>query len=464
MTSGAAGSRAATSGAASPGSAGSRAAPAWPDLAALTGVRSGKGSFYPEYRGVAERLERVVHALETISRALVRTVEGPETLVRAVVEAAAEHLSADWVIFALADGALPEAHPRQLVLGPDGYPHPLDLPLPDAVLGHLRHTRQGHLEHHHDGPSHHAHVPVVLDGGVVGAFVAWTPAERSIDATDTAVLTILASQTAVALQNSALYQASNALLVRSETAYAESTRHASALAERNAELQLTQRQLGVAHRREALDAERHRIARELHDSVTQRVLSAGMQIELARADVADPAVAERLGVAKDLTRRAVEQLRTAIYALNHDDEPGRASLPELLEQLTTVHQPEELAVSVRVEGSPRELGVDVEHALLRIAGEALFNTAMHARATRAVVRLSFRAEEVAVSVADDGAGQPDALRRALAVAAAGDVDGQHRGLANMAARARELGGTFEIRRARLGGIRVVARVPLAASA
>ena len=436
----------------------------WPDLAALTGVRSGKGSFYPEYRGVAERLERVVHALETISRALVRTVEGPDTLVRAVVEAAAEHLSAEWVVFALADGALPEARPRQLVLGPDGYPHPTDLPLPDAVLAHLAGTREGALLEHPDGQAHHTHVPIVLDTQVVGAFTAWTPAQRAIDATDTAVLTILANQTAVALQNSALFTSSNALLERSEQAYAESTRHAAALAERNAELQLTQRQLGVAHRREALDAERHRIARELHDSVTQRVLSAGMQIELCRAEVTDPVVVERLGTAKDLTRRAVEQLRTAIYALHHDDEPGRASLPELLEQLTGVHQPEELGVTVRVEGSPRELGVDVEHALLRIAGEALFNTAVHAGASRAVLRLSYRPDAVAVSVSDDGTGDPERLRRVLALARAADVDGQHRGLANMADRAHELGGVLEIRRARLGGIRVAARIPLGGGA
>lgn len=46
------------------------------DLSRLTGLRSGKSSFYPQYRGAAERLERVVHALELISRALVRTVEG----------------------------------------------------------------------------------------------------------------------------------------------------------------------------------------------------------------------------------------------------------------------------------------------------------------------------------------------------------------------------------------------------
>ncbi len=55
------------------------------DLAALTGLRSGKSSYYPQYRGAVERAERVLHALDLIAGALVRTVEGPETLVCLVV-------------------------------------------------------------------------------------------------------------------------------------------------------------------------------------------------------------------------------------------------------------------------------------------------------------------------------------------------------------------------------------------
>ena len=53
-----------------------------PDLERLTGVRSGKGTFYPEFRVAAQRTERVVAALEAISRALVQTTHGPEPLVR----------------------------------------------------------------------------------------------------------------------------------------------------------------------------------------------------------------------------------------------------------------------------------------------------------------------------------------------------------------------------------------------
>ncbi|MFK4274179.1 sensor histidine kinase, partial [Streptomyces milbemycinicus] len=76
------------------------------DLGVLTGLRSGKRSFYPAYVRSAERLERTVEALDGISRALVRTAEGPRALVEAVVRTAAEHLQARWLLLAVADGAL----------------------------------------------------------------------------------------------------------------------------------------------------------------------------------------------------------------------------------------------------------------------------------------------------------------------------------------------------------------------
>ncbi|MBY6410452.1 sensor histidine kinase [Rhodococcus sp. BP-252] len=436
-----------------------------PDLSLLTGLRSGKATFYPQYRGAAERLERVVHALELISRALVRTVDGPETLICAVAEAARAHLSAQWVVFALADGALPDAGPRRLVLGPDATPFLVDNvegpPLPGDVVECLDAIRLATIG---DGRSpviaaHHAFVPIALDGGVVGAFAAWTPKHRVLDATDSAVLSILASQTAVALQNSALYQSRRILLERTENAYAEAHRTAADLAVRNAELEATQRQLGAAHRHQVLDEERHRIARELHDSVTQAVLSAGMQIDLCRNDIPADERLERLDVAKELTRRAVEQLRSAIYALNHAQDADRTSLPEMLEQLSIVHMPDELKVSLRVEGTPVELSSACEHDLLRIAGEALFNTAVHAKASRAILRLAYRERHVQLSIADDGAGDPSYLRLMWRMAETGDVDGRHRGLANMAARAREHGGSFEIRKARIGGVRISVRIP-----
>lgn len=432
-----------------------------PDLARLTGLRSGKGSFYPELRVTAQRLHRTVTALDTISRALVRTTEGPENLVRAVAEAARAHLDAEWVLLALADGALPEASVRHLIVDSDGVvyafeglseardpgPH-----LPDAVLNRLNDILRGQLAQFRSPviESRHAHVPIELDGDVIGAFAAWTPTHRTLDDTDAVVMRILAGQTAVALQNSALFTKSLALLAQSEA--------------HNAELLATQRELGAAQRHQVLDSERHRIARELHDSVAQTVLSAGMQIQVCRSEIdgltGREDLGERLDLAKDLTRSASEQLRSAIYALNQPgDDAHRSSLAEMLAQLATVHMPEDLRVSLRVAGPRVELAGEVEHALLRIAGEALFNTAMHGNATRAQLRLTYSDLGVSLAIADDGTGDPAKMRLILQLAEATDVDGRHRGLANMRARAGEHGGTFEVHRARIGGVRVVARIP-----
>lgn len=449
-----------------------------PDLERLTGVRSGKGTFYPEFRVTAQRLERVVAALDVISRALVQTVNGPEDLVRAVAEAARTHLDAEWVLLALADGALPEARPRHLILDAAGNAYAFEglsgardpgPHLPDVVLNRLNDILRGRLGQFRlpQMDRHHAHVPIELDGGVVGAFAAWTPHVRVLDGTDEIVMRILASQTAVALQNCSLFGKAQASLEQAETAFAEASRHASDLAARNAELLATQRELGAAQRHQILDSERHRIARELHDSVTQCVLSAGMQIEVCRSelgtDVADTGeIGQRLDVAKHLTRSAVEQLRSAIYALNHPGDDHRSTFPEMLDQLATVHMPDDLRITLRVDGGATELPSDVEHGLLRIAGEALFNTAVHGNATRAIVRLTYRRDSVTLSISDDGTGEPEKLRMMLRLAEAADVDGRHRGLPNMRARAQEMGGRFEVKRSRLGGVRVVVRIPHAA--
>ena len=427
-----------------------------PDLDALTGLRSGKPHYFPEHRTSAERLRRVIAALERISSALMRTTEGSEALVRAVVEAAAEHLSAEWVVFALVDGELAESRPRHLVLGPDGAEWTDVRAVPDRVREHLLavvHGADDSAPHDHESQRRHLHVPVRLDGRVVGGFVAWTPPDREVDDTDRSVLHILAGQTAAALQNCALLDHSSRLLART-------TRQADDLAKRHHELQATQAELGAARQREVLDSERHRIARELHDSVTQYALSAGMHIELARSEVADTRLRAHLDTAKDLTRRAVEQLRSAIYALSHGEGDADEDLPSMLRRLSGVHMPDELRVEVRIGGEPVPLPAECEQSLFRIAGEALFNTAVHADASRAVVRLAYHGGRVRLTISDDGCGRPEEVRRSLRAATVACRSGEHRGLVNMTTRARELGGTLTFRRARLGGLQVQVDIPI----
>ena len=59
-------------------------------------------------------MQHAVRAMDSISRALVRTVEGPRGLLEEVVRAAAAHLNAEWTVLALADGHLRGARPRFL--------------------------------------------------------------------------------------------------------------------------------------------------------------------------------------------------------------------------------------------------------------------------------------------------------------------------------------------------------------
>ena len=377
---------------------------ATPGLAALTGVRSSKQSYYREYRVTNDRMARAVRAMDSISHALVRTVEGPRGLIEEVVRAAAEHLQSKWLLLALADVSLVDARPRFLAIGPLGQFVDKDHLLPDEVRRELGAVRSGVSAPGIVDRRGWVRVPMALDGDVVGALVGVHRLERDPEGADLSVLRILANQAAVSMHSSQLFQASLALRRQAQQLHDEATQQALGLAQRDAELLRAERRLIVARQRELLDTERHRIARELHDSVTQYVLSAGMAVDLSRRDIADLNMAHqdvlnRLDDAKELTRRAVAQLRSAIYALHHSGEDGEdvAGLPELLSEVAVQHR-QHLAVSLRVEGQPFPLGTTVEHSLARVAGEALFNTAIHATATRAIVRLAYRQHGAAMGV------------------------------------------------------------------
>jgi len=441
--------------------------PGGADLASLTGVRSGKRSYYREFRRSSERLEVAVRSLDQISLALVRTVEGPRALLTAVLHAAAEHLQAHWLVLAVADHALPGARPRFLAVDRHGRLYDDEATLPSHVLAWLRRRREAPPAHAESDLQGRLVVPMMIDGQPVGGIAGQAGLDHQPEPMDLSVVRILVNQAAVALHSAFLHHSSVALRSRAEQLTVEASQHARDLAVRSQELQSAQALLSAARDRETLDAERHRIARELHDSVTQYVLSAGMAVDVCRSELerlgpAFDGVLGRLQEARDLTQHAVGQLRAAIYALNHTTDSRTPVLPRLLEQACTLHSRPGLVVDLRLEGSPVAMPVTAEQSLARLAGEALFNVSVHSGADRCVVRLSYGREAVRLTVDDDGTGDPAALRTLLRVAAAGDVDGRHRGLVNMAARAEELGGTFSLQRSRLGGVRTVVKVPIRA--
>lgn len=430
------------------------------ELDSLTGIRSGKRSYYREYVRSDERLHGTLRAMDAISQAVVRTVEGPRELLQEVVHAARSHLDADWALLLIAAGEFPGARPRCLMTTRDRGVEVGEDDLPLEVRREVEAVRAGAV------PGDRAQcvrAPMMLEGRVVGTLsVRHRLREEPADA-DIAVLRILANQAAVSLHTSEQFQAGLLLHRRAQRLNAETEAQRRDLNERDTALRHAEHRLQVAAQRELVEEERQRIARELHDTVTQQVLSVGMALEVARGDAAQlagaAALEQRLAGTRDVAGHAVEQLRQAIFALRQPHSDRVQSLAELLESLVVQHSGP-LAVRFRVEGVEEEVPEQARHDLVRAVGEALFNVTVHAGATRAYVRLVYRTGELRLIVADDGDGDPAHLRRHLRLASRTPGDGRHRGLANMAERAERLGGTMSVRRARLGGVRVEFRIPL----
>ncbi len=435
-----------------------------PTLSRLTGVRSGKQSYYAELRRTEARMTSAVQALEGISAALVRIRDDPRALLEEVLRAAAGHLRADWTMIALRDGELPALSMRFLAVRPDGEIIEAVRELPPWLSRELAKVR-GALDTAPTTGAGWVRVPMTLDGAVLGRLIAHYDHPRDIvEHADLWVLRILADQAAVSMHTATLYATGADLRLQAQQMYDEVARSSQDLETRTAELERAERRLRELHQRELLDAERHRIALELHDSVAQFVLSAGLAVEVCRAEAADrddDGSVQRLTDARDLIAKAGDQVRSVIYALHHEPSGRKGPvLPELLQGLAAQHRPR-LAVAVRLEGRPQPISAIAEHALARIAGEALFNVSLHADATRAVIRLRYAPQEVSLSIADDGGGDPAQLRRLLRLEVQTESDGRHQGLANMARRTEELGGAFTVHRSKLGGIRLDARIPAA---
>jgi signal transduction histidine kinase len=123
------------------------------------------------------------------------------------------------------------------------------------------------------------------------------------------------------------------------------------------------------------------------------------------------------------------------------------------------HPADRLNVSVEVTGPPVPLPPAVRWSLFHMASECVFNAAVHGQAHRAVIRLSYGCGGVALCVADDGHGKLKTLRKIIRGEVPGTGRGYHTGLADIAARAEEMGWTLRAHRSDLGGIAVQVLLP-----
>jgi signal transduction histidine kinase len=422
-------------------------------LERLIGFRSSKPSFYAAWRQNSAHLNRTIDTLERISSALCATAEGPRAVCDAVVRAAAYHLDAGWAAIAF-PGEVPHEMPAVILHLAERNPAgPADHVL-RRLAGQVRESRGPAMLTL--GAEAVVVVPMPVRDELLGGLCVAPGPGVDIDASDLSILVTLANHAGVALHNAWLYQESERLRLRSEAVSHVAARRAAELERRNRQLEGARRRLEHAGRRQLISRERNRIARELHDSVAQHLLTIGLSLEWCRRQPELPlALGEHLQGAQALARAAIDEIRAAIFELARD---GPAELPEALrEVIEDVEAGTGLTVSFRVLGEQRTLPAADTHALVQIAREALFNVLRHAAASRAWLTLRWRAHEVALTVTDDGQGNPASLRRYLRH---GAPCGEHLGLAGIGQRVAELDGTVALAGRPGGGVRLVVKVPL----
>jgi signal transduction histidine kinase len=178
--------------------------------------------------------------------------------------------------------------------------------------------------------------------------------------------------------------------------------------------------------------DRERIARDLHDTVIQRLFATGLTLQGAARLAQRPEVSDRIHQAVEDIDVTVKQIRTAIFELETRRAPGRSVRRDVLELATELAPALGFEPTVRFDG-PIDSTITPELAdqLLPTLREALTNVAKHAAATRVDVVLTVT-DRVALEVADDGRAAPP---RATATG---------HGLRNMEHRAKISGGTCSI--------------------
>ena len=241
-----------------------------------------------------------------------------------------------------------------------------------------------------------AHVPINMDGEVFGVFSVGYTSRRIFTPGDERMLTALAAKAANAIENARLYGRAQ---------------HAAAL------------------------EERQRLARELHDAVTQTLFSASLiaevlpQLMARNTDEGQRRAAEL----RQLTRGALAEMRNLLLELR----PGALTevpLEDLLQQLVDATASRSRArITLELNGHSSGLPGDVQVALYRLVQESLANVVKHARATSAAVSLHADADQIRIGVQDDGQGFDPAVT----------LPG-HLGLAVMRERAVAIGASLTI--------------------
>jgi len=215
------------------------------------------------------------------------------------------------------------------------------------------------------------------------------------------------------------------------------------------------RQPGADVIEEALQAERRRLARDIHDGPAQTLSNLVLEVEiLERLLERDPQrLAAELGEFKATVRNAVEDMRRYLADLGPAALEKQGLVPALRRLAAEWEEEAGTTCQLKVAGEDRELPVAVEQALYWIVTEALNNIRRHARAGRVAIEVDIRGDSAGIRIRDDGQGFD------VSTAVAGE-DPPRLGLLGMRERAVAVGGTLEVRSRPGFGTFVEAELPV----
>jgi signal transduction histidine kinase len=271
---------------------------------------------------------------------------------------------------------------------------------------------------------------MVLEGELIGTLSIHSPPPRQYTADELALLKGLADLAAVAVANARLVDG---------------------LRRRREQVQrLAMRLAGVE------EAERKRLAVELHDQVGQHLTALSLNLSILQTELAATAplgVLERLADSLALVEETAGRVRDVMAELRPPVLDDYGLLAALRWYASQVQARSGIPIAVEGEEPCPRLDAAIEMALFRVAQEALTNVLKHARATRVRLSLADAGQTVQLSVADDGVGFD-----ATAATAGHDAPPSGWGLMTMAERAAAVGGRWRVESQPGAGTRVVVEV------
>jgi len=205
-------------------------------------------------------------------------------------------------------------------------------------------------------------------------------------------------------------------------------------------------------RMEARISERTRIARDLHDTLLQGLLSASLQLEVAREELAPGSTAiPRIERVFRQLRQMIDESRQTVRGLRLPQTPQEALDEAIKSLLTEMGRSNSVSFQMHVNGERKVLKPAVRTEFYWICKEALSNAARHAQASIVHTTLDFSANRFLMTIEDNGVGMPAEL------IASGRTN--HWGLKGIDERAARVGATVQIHSVMNGGTAVMVTIP-----